>query len=118
MTDQNRRFDDHLTKTPDHDLLIKLHTKMDSVCKAITRSNEELRSHTEGINAQLFHRTEVCTAKFDKKLDSGTFWRLVAILVIIFGTIFTGIGLNKMLLTEHSQDIKNNVVHIGELMKD
>lgn len=101
-----RRYTDHTEKASDHDLLIKLNTKIDLLCKAVYENGKALKAHVETTKKVCDHRIEVCTDRADKKVDSGTFWTFVTIVVLVFTVVFAMSSSNLVGLTEMRQDVK------------
>ena len=106
MTDDlNKRYTDHLEKTSDHDLLIKLNTKMDSVCVALKDKPTSIDHAFEMLNASCAARKTACDKTLDSKITGTTFWKLVAILTVILGIMFTA-------TTKNTIDIAKNIITI------
>jgi len=112
-----RRYSDHVEHTSDHDLLIKVNTKVTTICSTIADTNSTLREYIEKMDRKCGERTDHCVDKFDKKLDSNTFWRLVAILVLLFSASFAGFGANRLILARHTEKIAINAEHIDLRLK-
>ncbi|MBC8179983.1 hypothetical protein H8E88_02555 [candidate division KSB1 bacterium] len=114
MTDLTRRYTDHLEQTSDHDLLIKLHTKMDGVCKTLKEKNDSINHTIETLNTNCLHRREVCDAAMEKKLPNSTFWKLVTILVVVLGVLFTTAITNRVDVTKNTSVIIQNTKQLDK----
>ena len=105
MTDLKRRYTDHLEQSSDHDLLIRLHTKMDSVCKTLKEKNDSINHTIEILNKNCLHQREVCDTVLEKKLPGATFWRLVGILIVVLSVLFTTAITNRVDVTKNTSVI-------------
>ena len=114
MTDLKRRYTDHLDKSSDHDLLIRLHTKMDSVCKTLKEKNDSINHTIEILNKNCLHRREVCDKVLDEKLPGATFWKMVIILTIVLGALFTTAITNRVDVTKNTSVILQNTKQLDK----
>ena len=97
-----KRYTDHLDRASDHDLLIKLNTKMDSVCRALTEKTTSIDHAFEMLNKSCAVRKTTCDKVLDSKLAGTTFWKLVAILTVVLGVMFTA-------TTKNTIDVAKNI---------
>ena len=109
----NRRFDDHVTKSDDHDLLIRVHTKLDSICENQSKNTKAIKGLSDRIDLKCEHRIETCGDRFDKRITSTTFWKFVWITALLFGVSFSISTANLISLTKHGYWIETNVMNIG-----
>ena len=111
MTEQ-RRYTDHIERTSDHDLLIKLHTKIDSICSNLTANTKAIKDLSDKIDIRCDRRNEVCAKAAERKLDSPTFWKLVVSLTIIIGSLSSAVGINLVTSTENKTLITQHVKNV------
>ena len=114
MTDLKRRYTDHLEQSSDHDLLIRLHTKMDSVCKTLKEKNDSINHTIEILNKNCLHQREVCDTVLEKKLPGATFWRLVGILIVVLSVLFTTAITNRVDVTKNTSVILQNTKQLDK----
>jgi len=112
-TEQKRRYTDHVKQTDDHDLLIRVHTKLDHICKNQTTNTKAIKDLTDKIDAKCEHRMETCDTRFDKRITSTTFWKFVGIVIFVFAVAFGISTTNLISLTKHRYWIETNVMNIG-----
>ena len=108
MTNENRAYIDPIENASDRDLLLILNTKMTSTCKKIDSIETTLKDHIKDIGLKCDHRKEVCEVILEKKLPGFTFWKLVAILTIVLGVLFTTSITNRVDVVKNTTVIKYN----------
>jgi hypothetical protein len=114
MADLERRYTDHIKSASDHDLLIKINTKVSFICKELAETKETLKDHIETISDTCTRRKELCEATLDKKVLGSVFWKLVTILVVVFGVLFTTSITNRVDVSRNTTVIKYNSAQLIE----
>lgn len=110
-----KRYTDHLDRASDHDLLIKLNTKMDSVCRALTEKTTSIDHSFEMLNKSCAIRKTTCEAAIDKKVPGTTFWTLVIILTGVLGVLFTTAITNRVDITSNYANLLQAAKQIEKL---
>jgi hypothetical protein len=92
--DQQRRLTDQVEASSDHDLLIEVVTHLKSICKKQDETAKAVKDLSEKMDVKL-----------EKKLDSPTFWKLVVVLTLVIGSLYTAVGVNLVTSRVNSTNI-------------
>jgi hypothetical protein len=103
-----RRYSDHIEPASDHDLLIKINTKISFICKELKETKDTLKDHIGVMRETLEHRREICDTKLKSKVETSMFWRLIGILVVVLGVLFATTMTNSVAVSNNTTVIKYN----------
>ena len=96
MADLKRRYSDHLKKTSEHDLLIKLHLKFDSMCSMQKDLKADLKEYKEKIDTRCESRSDHCGKMFEARIPSSTFWKVFSVIVLVLIAIGGTVSYNSI----------------------
>lgn len=96
-------------ETNDHDMLIKLDTKMSLMCSKLNKIGDKNDSAHDSIYKLLDKKIDITNDKLDKKTDDLMF-RWVIGFIIGFIIIITGAGVNHI-SADNNQIIEKPVYH-------
>ena len=113
MPDDNRRYSDHVKKASDHDLLIRLHTKMDAVCAAHKETREEVKAFADRIDTRCETRLGLINRNHEHIMDKTTFKWLFGLLILALVTLYSVAVTNTISLTRNEAQIISNGIQIG-----
>jgi len=109
---EQRRLTDQLENLSDHDLLVAHSVKIDNICKMIRENNNKLDTYIDKID----HRCETTHDRIDVQIDNtiskGTIKWGVGIIFVVFVSIISVIGVNQVLISKHTAEIKDTKEHI------
>ena len=102
----------------DHDLLIKLDTKMTIMCKTLTKMIEDNSKDHKEIYDLLDKKIDVTNDKIDKKVDFKYFRILIGILITV-GIIFGTAGISHVNTAyKDNLELKTSINHYLENFKE
>ena len=110
----DRRYTDHIAKASDHDLLTKLNSKMDSVCKTHKETQDFLKDSIKTIDTRCESRLVLINKNNDNTVDKPLLRWLVGILVLVLLTVFGVAGMNSVSISKNEATIIANGKQIGE----
>ena len=113
----DRRYTDHIEKASDHDLLTKLNSKMDSVCKAHKDTQDFLKDSIKTIDTRCESRLVLINQNHDKAVDKPMFKWLIGILIIVLLAGFSVAKMNSSAISKSEATIIANGKQIGENAK-
>jgi len=105
-TEQQRRYTDHLKHISEHDMLIRLNTKMDAMCKKADVNKADLDTYMAKMDARCEHRMELCSQSFESKLSFTTYWKILTIIVLVLFAFGGTIAYNSKMIVTNSAAIK------------
>lgn len=113
MTGLTRRSSDHDEHATDHDLLIKLNTKMNSICELVHESHDQHKEFIDKIDNRCEGRLNIINSNNDKVLGKQMFkWLFGTIIFIIIG-MFGLCGMTRIIAVKNELQITHNAVLIG-----
>jgi len=112
-----RRYTDHLEKMPDHDILIGLSTKMDTVCVAHAETREMLQDYIKRSDDRCDRRIGIVYKKVDEKVGRPTYLKILGISVGVIAILFASVSLNWKTCTKNELQISSNAAHIEKNLK-
>jgi len=105
--------------TTDHDLLIRLNAKINTLCASLSETNQHVRDgnqnltdFTDRIDVRCESRLNLIDKVNNNSLGKSMFMWLLGIIVIIVMTIFSIAGLNKVEIAKYQLMIDSNTTHI------
>ena len=113
MPDDNRRYSDHIKKTSDHDLLIRLHTKMDDVCASHKETRQEVRSFADKIDTRCETRLDLINRNNEHIIDKTMFKWIFGFLILSLVTLYSVAVTNTVSLAKNESQIIQNGIQIG-----
>jgi len=112
MTTQTRRHTDGIEPTTDHDLLIRLNTKISTICMSQADTNQHLKGFTDKIEFRCESRLKLIDKVDDKILGKSMFTWLFGIIVVVIMTVFSITGINKVEIAKYQLMIDANAEQI------
>jgi hypothetical protein len=113
----DRRYTDHITKTSDHDLLIKLHTKIDGICSAHKETRLAIKSYADRIDVRCEHRLGMINATSDNVIGKSMFRWLFGFLVLALITLYSIAGVNTVSVAKNEIQIGENAKALKQLIE-
>ena len=104
--EQLKRYTDHLKQESDHDLLIKLHENVTSICRKQDSNKEDFDAYIEKMDKRCDHRLDVLTTSFERKFNSITFWKIFWVFALIMFAFGSTITYNSIAIERNSTVIK------------
>ena len=122
---QERRYTDHIETASDHDILIKLNTKVSLVCAAIKDTNDHLKDFTDKIDIRCEDRLKLINSNNDKIVGKSMFKWLIGLVIIGMITVAGIAGTNSVFIARHdtkishvSTQIEKNAIAISKIIKE
>ena len=116
MTGHKRRETDKIKNLTEHDLLIGLTTKVNSICSVQHEYKEDLKDFIKTIDKRCERRLALINANSDKVFGRAMTKWLFSILVFVVISMFCAIGINKISITKHEFQISQNKVQNGYVL--
>ncbi len=112
MTEPTRRYNDGIEPTTDHDLLIRLNTKISTICLSQAETNQHLKDFTDKIELRCESRLKLIDKVNDKILGKSIFTWLLGIVIVVIMTVFSIAGINKVEIAKYQLMIDANAEQI------
>jgi hypothetical protein len=112
MTEPTRRYNDGIEPTTDHDLLIRLNTKISTICMSQSDTNKHLKDFTDKIEFRCESRLKLIDKVDDKILGKSMFTWLFGIIVVIIITVFSVAGINRVEIAKYQLMVDSNAEQI------
>ena len=112
MTEPTRRYNDGIEPTTDHDLLIRLNTKISTICMSQADTNQHLKGFTDKIEFRCESRLKLINKVDDKIVGKSIFTWLFGIIVVVIMTVFSVAGINKVEIAKYQLMIDANAEQI------
>jgi len=113
----DRRYTDHILKASDHDLLIKLHTKIDDICSAHKETRLEIRSYADRIDVRCEKRLGMINSTSDNVIGKSMFRWLFGFLVLALITLYSITGVNTVAVAKNEMQIGENAKALKQLIE-
>jgi len=112
MTEPTRRYNDGIEPTTDHDLLIRLNTKISTICLSQAETNQHFKDFTDKIELRCESRLKLIDKVNDKILGKSIFTWLLGIVIVVIMTVFSIAGINKVEIAKYQLMIDANAEQI------
>ena len=112
MIDPTRRHTDGIEPTTDHDLLIRLNTKISTICMSQADTNQHLKDFTDKLEFRCESRLKLIDKVDNKILEKSLFKWLLGIIIVVVMTVFSIAGLNKVEIAKYQTMIDSNAEQI------
>ena len=112
MIDPTRRHTDGIEPTTDHDLLIRLNTKISTICMSQADTNQHLKDFTDKLEFRCESRLKLIDKVDNKILEKSLFKWLLGIIIVVVMTVFSIAGLNKVEIAKYQLMVDSNAEQI------
>jgi len=113
MSEPTQRYTDHIEFASDHDILIKLNTKISTVCHAQVETNDHLKDFIDKIDDRCEIRLGIVNDINNKAVGKAMFTWIIGIIISVLIIIFGICGMNKVDITKYQTMMDSNVEQIG-----
>lgn len=114
MPERTRRYTDHVEHASDHDLLITLNTKINSICESIQSHNEQHKEFINKVDQRCEHRLSLINGNNDKVIGKSMFRWLFGTVIIVLISLFGIIGVTRINSVKNDIQISHNYDLIGK----